>query len=105
VSESRAKRITENRDGGKAMSVTVEFSYDMGKEFGERRLDVSDAATVKDLIARLKKLFEERGKSLPELSRVTAVAVNGVLVKHKKGMKTKLADGDTVAFVKAAAGG
>ena len=87
------------------MSVTVELSYDMGKEYGARRIDVSDAATVKDLIARLQALFGERGKELAPLSRVTAVAVNGVLIKHKKGMKTKLADGDTVAFVKAAAGG
>jgi molybdopterin converting factor small subunit len=36
---------------------------------------------------------------------VAAVAVNGVLVNHRKGMKTKLSDGDTVTFVKAAAGG
>ena len=36
---------------------------------------------------------------------LTAVAVNGVLVSHQRGMKTRLADGDVVAFVKAAAGG
>ena len=36
---------------------------------------------------------------------MAAVAVNGVLINHRKGMKTPLADGDIVAFVKAAAGG
>jgi molybdopterin converting factor small subunit len=30
---------------------------------------------------------------------------SGVLVSHKRGMKTRLADGDVVGFVKAAAGG
>ena len=40
-----------------------------------------------------------------ELTRVAAVAVNGVLVNYKRGMKTPVRDGDTVAFVKAAAGG
>jgi len=38
-------------------------------------------------------------------SDVVALAVNGVLVSYRKGMKTPLADGDVVAFVKAAAGG
>jgi molybdopterin converting factor small subunit len=33
------------------------------------------------------------------------VAVNGVLSSHRRGMKTRLADGDVVTFVKAAAGG
>jgi molybdopterin converting factor small subunit len=31
--------------------------------------------------------------------------VNGVLSNHRRGMKTRLADGDIVTFVKAAAGG
>ena len=44
------------------MSVTVELSYDMGKEYGARRIDVSDAATVKDLIARLQP--DESGSEL-----------------------------------------
>ena len=36
---------------------------------------------------------------------MAAVAVNGVLINYRKGMKTQLADGDTVSFVKAASGG
>jgi len=31
--------------------------------------------------------------------------VNGVLVHYERGAKTPVRDGDTVAFVKAAAGG
>ncbi|MCZ6782598.1 MAG: MoaD/ThiS family protein [Proteobacteria bacterium] len=51
--------------------------------------------------------FGDRDKAseFDQLTRVAAVAVNGVLINHKKGMRTPLADGDTVAFVKAAAGG
>lgn len=87
------------------MSVTVELSYDMSKEYGERRIEVPGAETVKDLVAQVKARFGERGKDFAPLSRVTAVAVNGVLINHRKGMRTRLADGDKVAFVKAASGG
>jgi molybdopterin converting factor small subunit len=33
------------------------------------------------------------------------VAVNGVLINHRQGMRTRLSDGDTVVFLRAAAGG
>jgi molybdopterin converting factor small subunit len=33
------------------------------------------------------------------------VAVNHVLMGHRQGRKTRLSDGDTLTFVKAAAGG
>jgi molybdopterin converting factor small subunit len=33
------------------------------------------------------------------------VVVNGVMINHRQGMNTALADGDTVVFLKAAAGG
>ena len=33
------------------------------------------------------------------------IAVNGVLVSHRKGLRTPLEPGDVVSFVKAAAGG
>jgi sulfur carrier protein ThiS len=36
---------------------------------------------------------------------VAAVSVNGVLVTHGRGLRTAVADGDRVMFVKAAAGG
>jgi molybdopterin converting factor small subunit len=87
------------------MSVTVELTYDMSKAFGERRIEVSSADTVKEALGAVEAAFRERGRELTPLSRVAAVAVNGVLMNHRKGMKTRLQDGDTVAFVKAASGG
>jgi molybdopterin converting factor small subunit len=86
------------------MPVTVELTYDMSKTLGVRRFEVEDAATVSDVVRAARERFEA-GDAFDRLSRVAAVAVNGVLVSHRKGLKTRLADGDTVAFVKAAAGG
>jgi len=87
------------------MSVTVELTYDMSKAFGERRIEVPQAGTVKEAVAAVQAAFAERGEEFTPLSRVTAVAINGVLMNHRKGMKTRLQDGDTIAFVKAASGG
>ncbi len=87
------------------MSVTVELSYDMSKAYGERRIELPQAENVKAAVAQVEAAFRERGQELAPLSRVTAVAINGVLVQHRRGMRTPLRDGDTVAFVKAASGG
>ena len=87
------------------MSVTVELSYDMSKQYGERRIEVPNAGTVKAVVELVRQRFDERGCEFSPLSRVTSVAINGVLVNHRKGMKTALQDGDTLAFVKAASGG
>ena len=87
------------------MAVTVELTYDMSKALGVERFEVDGAATVADAVAHARQRFGDAAKDFEQLSRVAAVAVNGVLINHKRGMKTALADGDTVAFVKAAAGG
>lgn len=87
------------------MRVTVELTYDMGKAIGEWRFELDDVATVKDVVQRTRARFEPGAESYEQLSRVAAVAVNGVLINYRKGMKTGLSDGDTVAFLKAAAGG
>jgi molybdopterin converting factor small subunit len=84
------------------MRVTVELTYDMSKMLGTDRFDVEGVATVKDLIAKAR---EHVGPTFEEQTRLAAVAVNGVLTSHKHGLRTKLADGDIVSFVKAAAGG
>ena len=88
-----------------AHRVVVELSYDMSKAYGERRIELADVATVRDAVAQVGVLFHERGAELEALSRTTAIAVNGVLAKHRSGMGTALSDGDRVAFVKAASGG
>ena len=87
------------------MPVTVELTYDMSKELGVQRFEVEGAATVEDALRLARERFGEASGRFDELSRVAAVAVNGVLMSHKRGRKTPLADGDTVTFVKAASGG
>ncbi len=87
--------------------ITVELTYDMSKELGTPRFEIEAAAadTVADVVQAAKQRFGERAAAFEQLGRVANVAVNGVLITHRKGMKTKLAPGDIVTFVKAAAGG
>ena len=87
------------------MSITVELTYDMSKVLGMQRFEVEDARTVADVMRQARARFGDGEESFEKLTRVAAVAVNGVLINHRKGMKTRLADGDTVTFLKAAAGG
>jgi len=88
------------------MGITVELTYDMSKALGVRSFEVNGARTVQDVVQQTRAQFgAERTEDFEKLTRVAAVAVNGVVVSHKHGMKTALADGDTVTFLKAAAGG
>lgn len=87
------------------MSVAVQLTYAMAKELGAQRLEVEGAQTVADVLRMTRERFAGNPARYDELTRVAAVAVNGVLVNYKRGMKTPVRDGDTVAFVKAAAGG
>ncbi len=87
------------------MSVTVELTYDMSKALGVQRFELEEVRTVADVVRLARARFGEGEESFEKLTRVAAVAVNGVLINHRKGMKTRLADGDTVTFLKAASGG
>lgn len=87
------------------MPVTVELTYDMSKELGLQRFEVADVRTVADVVRAARERFGEKAEAFDRLGQVAGVAVNGVLVTHRRGMKTRLAAGDTVTFVKAAAGG
>lgn len=87
------------------MGVTVELTYDMGKELGQRTLELDGVHTVADVMRAARERFGEKAGSFDQLGSRAAVAVNGVLSSHRRGMKTRLADGDVVTFVKAAAGG
>lgn len=87
------------------MGVTVEVTYDMATALGVRRFDVDGAGTVRDVLRLAREQFREHAAEFDRLTRVTAVAVNGVLVTHGRGLRTRVADGDTVMFIKAAAGG
>ena len=88
-----------------AEPITVELTYDMAKALGVPRFEVESAATVADAVAAARARFGADAEAFETLSRVAAVAVNGVVIAHRKGMKTKLNPGDRVNFVKAAAGG
>jgi len=87
------------------MTVTVEVTYEMSKALGVQRFEVEGASTVADAVKLARERFREAAGDFEALTSRAAVAVNGVLANHRRGMKTKLADGDTVTFVKAAAGG
>jgi molybdopterin converting factor small subunit len=87
------------------MPVTVELTYEMSKALGVPRFEIDGAQTVADAVRLAEARFGEAGADFERLTRVAAVAVNGVLVNYQRGMKTRLADHDVVAFVKAAAGG
>ena len=87
------------------MSIRVELTYDMSKALGLRTFELDAATTVSDVVEQTQARFKEGGDQFATLARVAAIAVNGVLTSHRRGMKTKLRDGDRVGFVKAAAGG
>ena len=86
------------------MSIQVELTYDMSKVLGLQKFELKEASTVRDVVAQTAVRFSEL-EDFEKLVRVTAIAVNGILMNYRKGMKTKLVDGDRVGFVKAAGGG
>ena len=87
------------------MGIRVELTYDMSKAVGQHVFDLDSAETVADVVEQTRARFGEGGEEFARLARVARVAVNGVLVSHRQGNRTKLKDGDRVGFVKAAAGG
>ncbi|MCH2185765.1 MoaD/ThiS family protein [Myxococcota bacterium] len=87
------------------MSITIELTYDMAREFGQRKIELPSARTVSDAVRLMRLRFPGDSTAFLNLTRVTAIAVNGVLIRYHKGMKTRLHNGDTLSFVKAAAGG
>jgi molybdopterin converting factor small subunit len=87
------------------VSITVELTYEMSKALGTRSFEVEGAQRVADILTLTRARFGERAAEFERLTRVAAVAVNGVLVTHRRGLRTPLSDGDRVMFVKASAGG
>ena len=90
------------------MSIRVELTYDMSKILGVRSFEVDSTTTLNEVVEQTRERFAALGNAADEfekLTRVAAMAVNGVLVTHRKGAKAQLKDGDRIGFVKAAAGG
>jgi len=87
------------------MSITVELTYDLAKVLGVKRLELEGAATVAEAVRLTRARFGAQQETFDQLTRVTALVVNGVLTNHHQGMATPLVDGDRVGFLKAAAGG
>ena len=66
------------------MSITVQLTYDMAKEIGTSRLEVSGAKTVNDVLRLTRAHFETENENFEKLTRVAALAVNGVGVAQSQ---------------------
>jgi molybdopterin converting factor small subunit len=87
------------------VSIKVQLTYDMAREIGSNTIEVSGAKTVDDVLRLTRERFQDGDEQYAKLTRVAALAVNGVLINYRRGRKTQVNDGDRVSFVKAAAGG
>lgn len=87
------------------MPIVVELTYEMGKLIGESRFEI-EAADVDAVVEATRERFASRGgDDFDALRSRAAVAVNGILLRHRGAGGTRVKDGDRVTFVKAAAGG
>ena len=80
------------------MSISVELTYDMGKTIGQHRFELEGASTVAEVVEQTRTRFEG-GAEFEKLARVARVAVNGVLIAYRKGMKTKPTRSPSLSFV------
>lgn len=87
------------------MAVTVQLTYEMRKALGTSRIEVDGVRTVADVERRIRERFGPDAERFDRLAGRAAIAVNGILTSYRRGSRTPVADGDVVAFVKAAAGG
>jgi molybdopterin converting factor small subunit len=87
------------------MNITIELSYDLAKAAGVRSFQVDGAATVQDAVRLARARFGDKAQEFDSLTRFTSLVLNGVLVQHRNGHATPLADGDRLSFLKVAAGG
>jgi molybdopterin converting factor small subunit len=87
------------------MSITVEVTYDMSKALGTNRFEVEGAKSVEDVLRLTRDKFGQQPDDFEKLTRVASIAINGVLVSYRRGVRSPVADGDTVTFLKPAAGG
>ncbi len=87
------------------MSIRVELTYEMSRALGVHNFEVEGAKTASDVVRMTRERFSSGGEEFGKLASIAGIAINGVLINHRRGMKTAVRDGDRVSFVKAAAGG
>lgn len=87
------------------MSITVELTYDMAKALGLRRLEFEGTPTLREALRQTRERFGEGAETFDQLTRTTALVVNGVIASGPHSWNAPLRDGDRVSFLKAAAGG
>ncbi len=74
----------------------------------ERRVEVDNAGSVKDLLDTLFERYPGLKEKLikdGELTPFINIFVNGEDIRHLNGVETELKDGDEVAFIPAISGG
>lgn len=87
------------------MPVIIELTYEMAKALGGEPRFEAEAADVDTVVSITRERMKQSHADFDLLRARAAIAVNGVLVRHRDEGGTRLVDGDRVAFVKAAAGG
>ena len=83
--------------------IKVRLAASLGKLAGSPELEV-EAATVKELIAEVKKRFQGDTDFLAKL-KMSNLIVNDTNVNYLKGLKTKLKPGDVITFFPPVGGG
>ena len=66
------------------MSIQVELTYEMSKALGAERFEVSDAATVADIIRIARERFSGDLAQFEKLTRVASVALSELASKVHK---------------------
>ena len=90
------------------VKVKLLAAYSEAAGIRELEVDLPDSATVLDLARLLEEKFPSLRGELVEgddISEEARVLVNGRNIEWLEGSKTRLRDGDTVAFFPPAAGG
>lgn len=92
------------------MKVTVKAFATLRNAFNGRaviELTLPEGAVIEDLVNELEKRFsfEIRSRESRELDPAIKILVNGREITYLNGIKTKLKDGDTIAFIPPVGGG
>jgi molybdopterin converting factor small subunit len=82
-------------------AIKAQYRGGLADTIGLREEQV-EATTVNDVVKRIRTRY---GKQAEKTARSMLVAVNGISILRRKVWRTRLADGDLVAFLPIAGGG